>query len=576
MDGSKFDELTRRFVVSRRGALRLLAGSVLGAAAPMMARTTGSAQGGRIPVCHATGSGSNPWTYVEISDNRNDPHSGHAGDIIAVDLSSNPNHCGACGHSCDDGDPCTIDTCVGGACVNTLIDCSGSSDQCNTGVCNGGQCVKQPVADGTNCSDGNLCTQTDTCQAGNCTGSNPVVCSAIDECHDVGVCDPGSGFCTNPPKPDGTRCGNTDACDGVETCRSGSCTPGTAVVCQPLSECHEAGVCNPSNGACTNPPKLPGSLCGNSPYCDDAGEHAQDRCDGVGRCIPGAVTPCGSSERCEGTTCVSTCRNSQESCDPGANECCNGLCREVTRCGDGPQCCVTAPTQCNNSCDCCDPFSCVHGVCCGNLQGLECDDEQHICCAGFQCLNGTCQLNNCPHTGESCTPENNECCQDEPTDCRIRSCGAGSATVPRCCHPSGGSCNVDCDCCPGLECTGRGVCEVPVPPPTCGATGFGCVGDTGICCGDNAVCVGIPGYWQCAGNEGEPCRAVGTFQEGFPGGVYSDVAVDCNIWGGYTCGPDLVCIVCGQSGDSCVNAASSTAGSTCCLGGAGCVNGVCG
>src|SRR5215469_1066679 len=36
---------------------------------------------------------------------------------------------------------------------------------------------------GTACNDGNACTQTDTCQAGVCVGSNPVVCAASDQCH---------------------------------------------------------------------------------------------------------------------------------------------------------------------------------------------------------------------------------------------------------------------------------------------------------------------------------------------------------------------------------------------------------
>ena len=44
--------------------------------------------------------------------------------------------------------------------------------------------------DGTSCNDANACTQTDTCQAGVCTGANPVVCSALDQCHAVGACDP--------------------------------------------------------------------------------------------------------------------------------------------------------------------------------------------------------------------------------------------------------------------------------------------------------------------------------------------------------------------------------------------------
>ena len=53
-------------------------------------------------------------------------------------------------------------------------------------------------------TDGDLCTQTDSCQAGVWTGSDPVVCTPSDQCHDAGVCDPGTGVCSDPPKADGS------------------------------------------------------------------------------------------------------------------------------------------------------------------------------------------------------------------------------------------------------------------------------------------------------------------------------------------------------------------------------------
>src|SRR5262249_12809754 len=40
-----------------------------------------------------------------------------------------------------------------------------------------------------------------------CLGANPVVCTAMDECHDVGTCDPTTGQCSNPPKTGGS-CGS--------------------------------------------------------------------------------------------------------------------------------------------------------------------------------------------------------------------------------------------------------------------------------------------------------------------------------------------------------------------------------
>jgi hypothetical protein len=97
--------------------------------------------------------------------------------------------------SCDDADPCTIDTCVNGTCVHTPIDCDylngwvtdgGNYTACNgTQVCTyqdmvyldygcvGGECVSTETDWRTDligcesCDDGNPCT-IDTCENGQC------------------------------------------------------------------------------------------------------------------------------------------------------------------------------------------------------------------------------------------------------------------------------------------------------------------------------------------------------------------------------------------------------------------------
>jgi hypothetical protein len=45
-----------------------------------------------------------------------------------------------------------------------------------------------------------------------------VVCTALDECHFIGTCNPGSGSCSNPARPNGTPCTGG-------TCQGGVCTP---------------------------------------------------------------------------------------------------------------------------------------------------------------------------------------------------------------------------------------------------------------------------------------------------------------------------------------------------------------
>lgn len=78
------------------------------------------------------------------------------------------------------------------------------------------------------CNDGNACTIGDTCSDGQCMPGTPVVCTALDQCHDAGTCDPQSGKCSQPTKADGTSCDDGDLCNGVATCDlNGQCQPGT-------------------------------------------------------------------------------------------------------------------------------------------------------------------------------------------------------------------------------------------------------------------------------------------------------------------------------------------------------------
>jgi hypothetical protein len=103
--------------------------------------------------------------------------------------------------NCDDGNPCTDD----------------SFDPLNG-------CVHVPNT--AACDDGDACTLVDTCYNGSCLGSNPVVCAPLDQCHQAGVCDPSSGVCSNPSKPDGTSCDDGNACTAGDVCSGGVCTGG--------------------------------------------------------------------------------------------------------------------------------------------------------------------------------------------------------------------------------------------------------------------------------------------------------------------------------------------------------------
>ena len=169
----------------------------------------------------------------------------------------NPCAGAADGTACDDGNPCTgSDTCQSGVCTGTALTCT-ASDQCHVaGVCDTttGLCSNPAAVDGTTCDDGDACTQTDSCQAGSCVGSNPVVCTALDQCHSAGTCDTGTGLCSNPAKTDSTPCDDGDACTTNDSCQSGVCTGGPALVCDTCQTCDSSLGC--TGAVCTQTPTV--------------------------------------------------------------------------------------------------------------------------------------------------------------------------------------------------------------------------------------------------------------------------------------------------------------------------------
>lgn len=154
------------------------------------------------------------------------------------------------GKDCNDNDPCTIDTCAANMCTmphpaaadhtpcvydkchynsecltgkcdqGTAVNCDDgnpcTADSCD-GIAGGNTGCKHVPVDGGDCSDNDACTSADKCSGGKCVGT-PVVCKALDACHKVGSCTNGS--CNDPRADDGTMC-TTKAGDG--TCQGGLC-----------------------------------------------------------------------------------------------------------------------------------------------------------------------------------------------------------------------------------------------------------------------------------------------------------------------------------------------------------------
>ena len=178
------------------------------------------------------------------------------------------------------------DPCAGVTCV--------ALDTCHVaGTCSGGVCDNPALADGTTCNDGNPCTQTDTCQSGTCTGSNPVVCTAQDQCHAAGVCSPGKGrwTCSNPAVPDGTPCNDGNACTQTDVCLAGLCTGESPVTCVALDTCHAAGTCDPASGTCSSPGLPDGAPCNDGIACTQNDVCTGGTCAGTAYTCPAPGTP---------------------------------------------------------------------------------------------------------------------------------------------------------------------------------------------------------------------------------------------------------------------------------------------
>ncbi|MBN2573165.1 MAG: hypothetical protein JXP73_01245, partial [Deltaproteobacteria bacterium] len=222
-------------------------------------------------------------------------------------LCSNPAK--ADGSACDDGNLCTqADSCQAGACVGAEPVICTALDQCHdVGVCDPatGACNDPPKADGSACDDGNLCTQTDSCQAGACAGADPVVCTALDQCHDPGTCDPATGICSNPPTGDGTFCDDGDACTQADFCDAGACVGQEPVVCVAQDQCHDVGVCNSTTGECSNPAKADGAPCSDGDACTQT-----DGCM-AGACVGANPVVCTALDQC----------HVPGVCDPGTGVC---------------------------------------------------------------------------------------------------------------------------------------------------------------------------------------------------------------------------------------------------------------
>jgi hypothetical protein len=255
--------------------------------------------------------------------------------------------------------------CGGGVCPGCAIGkaCIASSD-CSSGSCNKGFCVAPTCTDGVKngqetdvdcggvcsykCALGKQCLANADCQSAICTGGfcTPnlcvgITCTPLDQCHDVGTCNPSNGICSNPAKANGSACNDGNSCTQTDTCQTGTCTGGNPVNCTAMDQCHNVGTCNPATGVCNNPNKADGSACNDGNSCTQP-----DTCQ-AGTCVaPPAISGTVCSQNggilCNGAgSCVACVTNAN--CPPTGNQCTTSVCSGYS-CGSSN---LAVGTSCN-------------------------------------------------------------------------------------------------------------------------------------------------------------------------------------------------------------------------------------
>jgi RHS repeat-associated protein len=328
------------------------------------------------------------------------------------------------GTACNDGDLCTnSSSCQAGTCVGSNPVVCTALDQChNAGTCNPatGVCSNPNKPNGTSCSDGNACTASDTCQSGSCTAGSTVPTDDGNACTTDG-CDPSSGV-THTPVAQGTPCSDQDVCNGSETCNTiGFCSAGTPLPTDDANPC-TADACDPTGGV-THTPIAAGTACTDGNVCNGA-----EACSASGVCQAGTPlntndgNPC-TADACDAVAGVTHTTVPSGTACPDGNAC-NGdeLCNASAQCVAG----AAVPTDDGNACttDMCNPANgaVTHSpLPAGTLCQPDACTMAALCNAAGECIGGApipiddgvaCTLDVCdPVTG----PEHRPCAPLDPT-----------------------------------------------------------------------------------------------------------------------------------------------------------------
>ena len=181
---------------------------------------------------------------------------------------------------CSDGNVCTDDACVAGSCTHTnnTNSCDDGSACTTNDTCSGGVCVGGNPPD---CNDGDVCTN-DFCNPG--TGlceHSPFICNDNNVCTDDACIGPTTGCVYTP---NAAPCSDGNGCTENDTCSGGSCQPGTPKNCDDSNVCTDDG-CIPATGVCTHTnntnPCSDGNACTDPDVCAPPPALFSENFDGV-------------------------------------------------------------------------------------------------------------------------------------------------------------------------------------------------------------------------------------------------------------------------------------------------------